>query len=80
MEYFGHDLLHVGRQVPGIDFQESFAPVMNDVTLRMLLIITFVWNLKGKIVDIEPAFLHGECKEKIYMHLPDGLEGDNTFL
>jgi Reverse transcriptase (RNA-dependent DNA polymerase) len=63
-------------QVPGIDFQESFAPVINDVTLRILLIIMLVWNLKGKVVDIETAFLHGELKEKIYMHLPDGLEGD----
>jgi Reverse transcriptase (RNA-dependent DNA polymerase) len=63
-------------QVPGIDFQESLAPVMNDVTLRMLFIIILVWNLKGKIVDVETAFLHGELKEKIFLHLPDGLEGD----
>jgi hypothetical protein len=35
-----------------------------------------VWNLKGKVVAIETAFLHGELKEKINMHLPDGLEGD----
>jgi Reverse transcriptase (RNA-dependent DNA polymerase) len=64
-------------QVPGIDFQESVAPIMNDVTLRIMLIIMLVWNLKGKVVDIETAVLHGELKEKIYKHLPDGLEGDN---
>jgi Reverse transcriptase (RNA-dependent DNA polymerase) len=52
-------------QVPIIDFHESFAPVMNDVTLRILLIIMLVWNLIGKGVDIETAFLHGELKEKI---------------
>jgi Reverse transcriptase (RNA-dependent DNA polymerase) len=52
-------------QIPGID---CFAPVINDVTLRILLIIMLVWNLKGKVVDIETAFLHGELKEKIHMH------------
>jgi Reverse transcriptase (RNA-dependent DNA polymerase) len=47
-------------QVPEIDFQESFAPAMNDVMLHILLIIMLVWNLKGKVVDIKTAFLYGE--------------------
>jgi hypothetical protein len=51
---------------------------MNNLTLRILLIIMFVWNIKGKIVDIETAFLHGDLKEKIYMDLPDGLDGDKS--
>jgi hypothetical protein len=52
-------------QVPGVDFQESFAPVINDVTFRILLIMMLTWNLKGKIVDIKTAFLHGNHKETI---------------
>jgi hypothetical protein len=32
------------------------------------------WNLKGKIVDIEAAFLHGNLKETIYMEIPKGME------
>jgi hypothetical protein len=31
-------------QVPGIDFQERFAPLMNNITLRILLIIMLAWN------------------------------------
>jgi hypothetical protein len=57
-----------------VDFQESFAPVINDVTFRILLIMMLTWNLKGKIVDIETAFLHGNLKEKIYMEIPKGME------
>jgi hypothetical protein len=34
------------------------------------------WNLKGKIVDIETAFLHGNLKEKIYMEILKGMEAN----
>jgi hypothetical protein len=61
-------------QVPGVDFQESFAHVINDVTFCILLIMMLPWNLRGKIVDIKTAFLHGNLKEKIYMEIPKGME------
>jgi Reverse transcriptase (RNA-dependent DNA polymerase) len=32
------------------------------------------WNLKAKVVDIEPAFLHGDLKETIYMEILKGME------
>jgi hypothetical protein len=31
------------RQVTGIDFNESFAPVMNDVGFRIMPIAKFFW-------------------------------------
>jgi hypothetical protein len=65
-------------QVPGVDFQESFAPVINDVTFRILLIMMLTWNLKGKIVDIKTAFLHGKLKETIYMEIPKGMEANEN--
>jgi hypothetical protein len=65
-------------QVPGVNFQECFAPVINDVTFRILLIMMLTWNLKGKIVDIETAFLHGNLKEKIYMEVPKGMEANEN--
>jgi Reverse transcriptase (RNA-dependent DNA polymerase) len=57
-----------------VDFQESFAPVMNDVTFRILLVMILTWNLKAKVVDIETAFLHGDLKETIYMEILKGME------
>jgi hypothetical protein len=32
--------------------------------------------LKGKIVDIETAFLHGNLKDTIYMEIPKGIEAN----
>jgi hypothetical protein len=47
-------------QVPGIDFSESFVPVLNDVNFRIMLIAKLVWNMTCAVVDIETAFLYGD--------------------
>ena len=60
-------------QIPGVDFTESYAPVINDVTWRILLAIMILQKLKGKIIDVETAFLYGELEEEIYMESPEGL-------
>jgi hypothetical protein len=60
-------------QVQGIDFDESFAPIMNDVRFRIMLITKLVWDMTCTVVDIEAAFLHGYLDEEIYMEVPKGL-------
>jgi Reverse transcriptase (RNA-dependent DNA polymerase) len=65
-------------QIPGIDFNESFAPVVNDVSFRIMLIAKLIWNLQAIIVDVETAFLHGDLKEEIYMNVPEGLQHDSN--
>jgi hypothetical protein len=62
----------------GSGFQESFAPVINDVTFRIVLIMVLTWNLTGQIVDIETAFLHENLKETIYMKIPKGMEANEN--
>ena len=61
-------------QISGVDYTESYAPVINDVTWRVLLIVMLLKNYDGKFLDIEVAFLHGDLKEEIYMDCPQGLE------
>jgi hypothetical protein len=61
-------------QVPGIDFSESFTPVLNDVSFIIMLIAKLVWNMTCAVVAIEKAFLHGDLDEEIYMEVPKGLE------
>jgi hypothetical protein len=53
------------REVPGIDFSESFAPVLNDVSFRSMLIAKLVWNMTCTVVDMETAFLHEDLDEEI---------------
>jgi ferredoxin-fold anticodon binding domain-containing protein len=40
-------------QVPGIDLSESFATVLNDVSVRIMLIAKLVWKMTCSVVDIE---------------------------
>ena len=60
-------------QIPGVDFQEHFAPVMNDTSYRIMIAIMMMMGLKAKIVNIEMAFLHGNLEEEIYMDTPEGI-------
>ena len=60
-------------QIPGVDFGDHFAPVVNDVSYRTMIAIMMMCGLKAKIVDIETAFLHGDLDEEIYMEAPEGI-------
>ena len=59
-------------QIPGVDYTDNYAPVVNDVTLRVALTIRVQKKWKRKNLDVETAFLEGELKEKIYMKPPPG--------
>ena len=61
-------------QIPGIDFTESFAPVVNDITFRLVIILMMVCEFEGICIDVETAFLYGDLDEEIYMQCPEGLE------
>jgi hypothetical protein len=58
-------------------WNESFAPVINDVSFRIILIARLIWNLEASIVNAETLFLHGELQEEIYMNIPEGMSYDS---
>ena len=64
-------------QIPGVDFSESYSPVANDITIRLLLVAMILFGLSAKIVDVETAFLYGDLEEEVYMENPEGLEDSN---
>jgi copper chaperone CopZ len=61
-------------QIPGVDFFDNFAPVVNDVTLRIIVVMMIVNKWHAEIIDVETAFLYGDLQEEIYMKCPDGLD------
>lgn len=61
-------------QIPGLDYTENFAPVIQDITFRLLCLIMMLHGWIAEIVDIETAFLYGELEEEIFIKIPDGYE------
>lgn len=60
-------------QIPGVDYTENFAPVINDVTFRIILLLMLIKRFDAEIIDVETAFLYGTLEEEIYMKVPEGL-------
>jgi transposase InsO family protein len=63
-------------QTYGVDYRETFAPVLRTESLRYLIAYAAENNLEIHHMDVETAFLNGELNEEIYMELPEGYEGD----
>ena len=55
----------------GIDYNEIFSPVVNHMSIQILLAILAQFDLKLEKMDVKTTFLHGELKEKIYMKEPE---------
>lgn len=60
-------------QREGVDYTETFAPVVRYDSLRVLLAMVAQKDLELIQFDVKTAFLNGELKEEIYMEVPEGL-------
>lgn len=60
------------RQVHGIDYEETYAPVIKLVSLRIMLTIAAIRDLDLKHWDIVAAFINGKLSELVYMQQPLG--------
>lgn len=58
----------------GIDYNDVFAPVARQATLRILLSIASKEKFFVKHLDVKTAFLNGKLQETIYMKQPKGFE------
>ncbi|UYV73848.1 hypothetical protein LAZ67_11001126 [Cordylochernes scorpioides] len=55
----------------GIDYEETFAPVVRQSTIRMFLALAVEYNLILHQMDVQSAYLNGEIKEEIFMTQPE---------
>lgn len=62
----------------GIDYVDTFSPVVKHSTLRMLFALSVQWDMDITHLDVTTAFLNGHLKENIYMKIPEGFVNKST--
>lgn len=58
----------------GIDYEETFSPVVRYSTIRILIAMAVKKGLKIDQMDAITAFLQGELSDEIYIEQPDGFK------
>jgi len=61
-------------QEEGIDYEDTFSPVVRITSVRLILAIVAHMDLELYQMDVRTAFLNGELNEEIYMDQPLGFE------
>jgi hypothetical protein len=59
-------------QIEGVDFFDTYAPVVTWMTIRLLLLLSVVLGLATKQVDYTLAFVHAPIEEDVYVEMPRG--------
>jgi hypothetical protein len=60
-------------QKPGIDFDETYSPVISGITFQYLISLTAQKGLYMHLMDVVTAYLYGSLDSDIYMKVPKEL-------
>ena len=64
-------------QQPGVDFDETFSPVVKPATIRIVLSLATTNSWPIHQLDVKNAFLHGHLDEVVYSQHPSGFIDPN---
>jgi len=58
----------------GIDYYDTYSPVLDMNSFRYLISFTVCYSLKICLMDVVTAYLYGDIDTDIYMNIPEGLK------
>ena len=61
-------------QRPGIDYEETYSPVMDAITFRFLISLAVSEELDMRLMDVITAYLYGSIDSDIHMKIPEGFK------
>jgi hypothetical protein len=70
--YKAHWVLRGFTQRPGIDYDETFSPVVKPATVRTMLSLAVSRSWPIHQLDVKNVFLHGTLSETVYYSQPTG--------
>jgi hypothetical protein len=71
---------HGGMQVKGINFWESYAPVVSWHTTCLILVLSLLSSLKSRQVDYISAYTQAPFDCELFMNIPPGFIVDHNTL
>ena len=58
-------------QIPGIDYDETYSPVMDIIMFRYLISLSVSKGLDMRLMDVVIAYLYSMLENDIYMKVPE---------
>jgi hypothetical protein len=56
-------------QKPGIDYEETYSPVVDAITFRFLISLVVTESLDMRLMDVVTAYLYGSLDNDIYIYI-----------
>lgn len=67
-------------QVFGVDYEQTYSPVVKFESIRSLLALSVQYNLVINQMDVDCAFLNGDLDRELFMAQPEGFKVRGNFV
>ncbi|KAG2773013.1 Copia protein [Phytophthora cactorum] len=68
------------KQKFGVDFFETYSPVANMNSIRVVLSVVVAKTYVTEQLDVDTAFLNSDLKERVYMEVPYGIKNAENMM